>query len=135
MAPSSSKTTTNGISHHFFSCRANSRNSFSNRHMYLFIETLSRAGGLIKGKPGRQSHLNPLKREVGTSRCDVPARVRRAELPEVGTSRCDVPARVLRAETRSAGGTREDLRRFDAVYQQIAAMVHRIGILRFNLAV
>src|SRR5437899_2987991 len=33
MAPSTNNSTTKGISHHFFSCRANSRNSLNNRHM------------------------------------------------------------------------------------------------------
>lgn len=35
MAPKTSNTTTNGINHHFFSWRANSRNSFNKRHMLL----------------------------------------------------------------------------------------------------
>src|SRR5215471_17931421 len=33
IAPSTNKSTTRGMSHHFFSCRANSRNSFNSRHM------------------------------------------------------------------------------------------------------
>jgi hypothetical protein len=32
-APSASRMTTSGISHHFFSCFKKSRNSLSNRHM------------------------------------------------------------------------------------------------------
>src|SRR6266705_4887546 len=31
--PNTSNTTTSGINHHFFSCRANKRNSFNKRHM------------------------------------------------------------------------------------------------------
>ena len=36
IAPNTNNNTTNGISHHFFSCLANIRNSFNNRHMRFF---------------------------------------------------------------------------------------------------
>lgn len=43
IAPSSSSTTTSGMSHHFFSWRANFKNSFSNDHM-IFVKLAFQAG-------------------------------------------------------------------------------------------
>ncbi len=49
MAPSNTSKTTSGTSHHFFSCRANRRNSLSTRHMTELTVKILQPRGKAKG--------------------------------------------------------------------------------------